>query len=182
MNSEELIVKMCAPTLAGLKTGSMFSANYCSEAKVKAELRRLNGLFEPKGLVIMPLRFSDKTVLLYLGRVQALERDLSEPRAAAMLKRLGYPCGSTQHCLLHLMRRMRTIKGFPHEVGLFLSYPPEDVLGFVRNRAKNYKAVGLWKVYGDTQRAQQSFERCRKCTEDSVIRFKSGVGIEQLIM
>ena len=52
---------MCAPTLAGLKTGSMFSASYRSEAKVKAELRRLNGLFKPKGLVIMPLRFSGAT-------------------------------------------------------------------------------------------------------------------------
>ena len=101
MKSEELIVKMCAPTLAGLKTGSMFSASYRSEAKVKAELRRLNELFKPKGLAIMPLRFSENTVLLYVGRMQALERDLNEPRAAAMLKRLGYPCGSTEHCLLH---------------------------------------------------------------------------------
>lgn len=182
MKSEELIVKMCAPTLAGLKTGSMFSASYRSEAKVKAELRRLNGLFEPKGLVIMPLRFADNTVLLYVGRMQALARDLTDPKAAAMLKKLGYPCGSTKNCLLHLMRRMRTLNGFPHEVGLFLGYPPEDVLGFVRNRAKNYKAVGLWKVYGDTQMAQRQFEACRKCTEESVSRFKSGASLEQLIM
>lgn len=182
MKSEELIVKMCSPTLAGLKTGSMFSARFHSEAKVKAELRRLNDVFKPKGLIIMPLRFSDNTVLLYVGRLQALEQDLNEPRAAAMLKRLGYPCGSTEHCLLHLLRRMRTSQSFPHEVGLFLGYPPEDVLGFVRNRAKNYKAVGLWKVYGDTQKAQQRFEMCRKCTEDSFNRFKSGVSLEQLIM
>lgn len=80
------------------------------------------------------------------------------------------------------MRRMRTSRGFPHEVGLFLGYPPEDVLGFVCNRARNYKAVGLWKVYGDTQRALSRFEACRKCTEESIDRFKSGVSIEQLIM
>ena len=80
------------------------------------------------------------------------------------------------------MRRMRTSRGFPHEVGLFLGYPPEDVLGFVRNRAKNYKTVGLWKVYGDTQMAQRQFEACRKCTEESISRFKSGASLEQLIM
>lgn len=74
MKSEELIVKMCAPTLAGLKTGSMFSASYRSEAKVKAELRRLNELFKPKGLVIMPLRFSENTVLLY-----ATGREITRP-------------------------------------------------------------------------------------------------------
>ena len=181
MKSEELIVKMCAPTLAGLKTGSMFSASYRSEAKVKAELRRLNGLFEPKGLVIMPLRFAEGTALLYVGRMQALARDLNEPKAAAMLKKLGYPCGSTEKCLLHLMRRMRTSRGFPHEVGLFLGYPPEDVLGFIKNKAKNYKAMGVWKVYGDTAKAQKSFDSFKKCSEETYRRFKSGVGLEQLI-
>lgn len=181
MTSEELIVKMSSPTLIGLKTGSMFSAKYRSEPKVKAELRRLNAFLKPKGLIIMPLRFTDSRVLLYICRMQALKRDLSEPSAAEMLVKLGYPLGSTEHCLLHLMRRMRSCRSFPHEVGLFLGYPPEDVRGFIQNGAKNYKSIGLWKVYGDEQRAQKSFAECKKCTDETYARFKSGVGLERLI-
>lgn len=181
MKSEELIVKMCSPTLMGIKTGSMFSAKYRSEAKVKSEIRRLNEVFKPRGLLLMPLKFNENTVLLYLCRVQALEKDLSEPRAQKALKKAGYPCGNTGKCLLHLLRRMRTLPTFPHEVGLFLGYPPEDVAGFIKNKAKNSKCTGLWKVYGDTETAKKSFAECKKCTEETYARFKSGVSLEQLI-
>ena len=52
----------------------------------------------------------------------------------------------------------KTFKGdesgeFPHEVGLFLSYPPEDVKGFIDHRANDFKCAGLWKVYGDEEKA-----------------------------
>lgn len=165
----------------GLKTGSMFSARYRSETKVKAELRRLNALLKPKGVIIMPLRFTDSRVLLYVCRMQALKRDLSEPDVGKMLKKLGYPVGSAEHCLLHLMRRMRSCRSFPHEVGLFLGYPPEDVRGFIQNGAKNYKIVGLWKVYGDAERAQKCFDECKKCAEETYARFKSGVDLERIV-
>lgn len=53
----------------------------------------------------------------------------------------------------------QTFKGdesgeFPHEVGLFLSYPPEDVKGFIDHRANDFKCAGLWKVYGDEEKAR----------------------------
>ena len=38
--SDELVVSQCAPTLAGLKTANMFSAEYESREEVTAELRR----------------------------------------------------------------------------------------------------------------------------------------------
>lgn len=174
-------MKTSSPTLAGLKTGSMFSAKYRSEAKVKEELRRLNAFLKPKDVIIMPLRFTNNRVLLYVCRMQALARDLSEPSVGEMLKKLGYPVGSAEKCLLHLMRRMRTCRSFPHEVGLFLGYPPEDVRGFIKNGAKRYKSIGLWKVYGDTERAQKSFAEYQKCAEETYARFKSGVSLEQLI-
>ena len=42
----------------------------------------------------------------------------------------------------------QTFKGdesgeLPHEVGLFLSYPPEDVKGFIDHRANDFKCAGL---------------------------------------
>ena len=31
---------------------------------------------------------------------------------------------------------------FPHEIGLLLGYPVEDVLGFIRHQGKNYLYTG----------------------------------------
>ena len=79
------------------------------------------------------------------------------------------------------MRRMqRADSEFPHEVGLFLSYPPEDVKGFIDNEAANYKYIGLWKVYGDEEGAKRTFARYRKCTKLYCKLWQSGSSLEQL--
>ena len=66
-----------------------------------------------------------------------------------ILKRYGYTCERSDRCVAELVIRMREQKEFPHEVGLFLGYPPEDVHGFIENRAQCAKCIGAWKVYGD---------------------------------
>jgi hypothetical protein len=51
-------------------------------------------------------------------------------------------------------------------VGLFLGYPLDDVLGFIRHEGHGYKLCGVWKVYGDPERAKKQFrqyELCREC-------------------
>ena len=78
--SDELVVSQCAPTLAGLKTANMFSAEYESREEVTAELRRLNAVLVPRGLRIVPMRFMQSRVLLYLYRPEALRRDLAALR------------------------------------------------------------------------------------------------------
>ena len=72
---------------------------------------------------------------------------------------------------------MRT---FPHEIGLFLSYPPEDVKGFVDNRARSYKCAGLWKVYSDEARARRLFTRFKRCTDTYCKLWQAGATIDQL--
>jgi hypothetical protein len=63
------------------------------------------------------------------------------------------------------MERFRESGPFPHEVGFFLGYPPEDVIGFMENNGKGCKLCGTWKVYGDVEKARACFREyslCRK--------------------
>ena len=48
--SEENLVRQCAPTLAGIKTGTIFPAPFTSLAELTAEIRELNRILVPKGL------------------------------------------------------------------------------------------------------------------------------------
>ena len=72
------------------------------------------------------------------------------------------------------------IRGSLGEVGLLLSYPPEDVKGFIDHRAGGFKCAGLWKVYGDEEKARSLFEKYRKCTEIYCTLWQSGLKLEQL--
>ena len=95
------------------------------------------------------------------------------------------PSGGFSRAIWLEYANQQTFKGdesgeFPHEVGLFLSYPPEDVKGFIENRAANAKCTGVWKVYGDEQQAQQTFDRYKKCTQTYCERWRSGVKLDRL--
>ena len=178
--AEETVVRQCAPTLAGIKTGSLFPCPYDSRQQLLADIRRMNRVLVPRGLCLLPMRLGQGRALLYLYRPQALRRDLDDDLSCRLLRQAGYPCGSCGQCVARLVQRLRTEEEFPHEVGLFLSYPPEDVKGFINNEAANYKYIGLWKVYGDEEGAKRTFARYKKCTELYCKLWQSGSSLEQL--
>jgi hypothetical protein len=180
--SEEYLVNYCAPTIAGIKTGSLFSCCYSSREELAEDLRSYNAVFMPKGLFLIPLRICRDRVLLYLFRRDRLAEDLSAKDATSILAENGYPLGDYRSCLSRLVRRLKESDRFPHEIGLFLSYPPEDVRGFVENRAANCKLVGYWKVYGDEKKARHLFKEYDRCTSDYRERVKQGAGLDRLIV
>lgn len=178
--SEEEIIRNCAPTLAGIKTGNMFTCSYESREALLDTVRRLNRQLGRKGLRILPLRISEQKALIYLYRPNRLRCDLSLSCAEEILQLHGYDTRSCERCVSHLARRVRQQADFPHEIGLFLGYPAEDVKGFIENRACNCKCAGCWKVYGDEEAAKKKFSQYKKCTRVYCDRWASGRGIEKL--
>ena len=85
--SEEAIVKYCSPTLAGIKTGSLFSCSYNSKNEVCAFLRALNISLGNKGVRFMPLRFKNKKVLIYAYRPSRLLPEVQGKEADELLSR-----------------------------------------------------------------------------------------------
>ena len=110
--SDELLIKCGSPTLAGLKTGNMFSYTYESREEVQRDLRRLNKILVPRGLRVIPLRYSDKTVLIYLYRIEALKADLSQKEAVRILREVGYESADSDQCVVKLIRKLRGAKEF----------------------------------------------------------------------
>ena len=167
--SEENLVRQCAPTLAGIKTGTIFPVSFETKAELTTDIRDLNRILVPKGLRLLPLCYREnRTALLYLYRPSELRQDLRDRLAEGLLS------------VAYLVRRFRESGEFPHEVGLFISYPPQDVRGFIENHAVNYKCAGLWKVYGDVELAQSLFTKFRKCTDIYCALWRAGSSIDQL--
>ena len=97
-----------------------------------------------------------------------------------MLSSLGYDPARPENCLRRLSGRIREAKQFPHEIGLFLSYPPEDVRGFMEHREEGCKCVGCWKVYGDEQAAKRRFAQYDRCTKSYLRQHAQGRSLERL--
>lgn len=178
--SDEIIVNHCSPTLAGIKTANIFSVEYENKKSVMADLNRLNSVLSPKGLEAVALSFGRKRALIYIYRPIKLAKDLSDRKAIRILSDNGYKSSAPDECISRLIERFKEKEEFPHEIGLFLGYPPDDVIGFIENNACNYKLKGLWKVYGDEEKAKILFERYKKCTRLYCEQLKKGKTIKQL--
>lgn len=177
---EELLIRHCSPTLAGLKTGNMFSCFFEKQENLHDSIRDLNRTLYCKGLRILPLRYTNRCALIYVYRPDRLKRDLCDQAACKLLERYGYMCENPGRCVVHLIGRLKEKAEFPHEIGLFLGYPPEDVDGFIENKACGCKCVGCWKVYGDAEKAQETFAKYKKCTDVYYRQWSQGRSIERL--
>ncbi len=178
--SEETIIRHCSPTLAGIKTGNLFRCSYRTREEMCSDMRHWNTVLSPKGLRIIPLRFGDDSALIYVYRPARLQKDLENDDACALLRERGYCIETPSRCVACLIRRLKESQEFPHEIGLFLSYPPEDVTGFLEHREADCKYTGFWKVYGDEEAAQKTFSRYKKCIDVYYRAWKNGRTLERL--
>ena len=176
---EFLIVRHGSPTLSGLKTGSLFTCIFSNQYEMRDHLLYWNQRLSHKGLYLLPLDERGGRTLIYLYRPSLLARDLSHAKTASLLTRLHYPTHSPACCVAQLMIRLRTNGSFPHEIGLFLGYPPEDVQGFM-NDPSNCKYTGFWKVYENTDAARALFAQYRLCTRRNQESLALGIPLETL--
>lgn len=178
---EAVLVEQCAPTLAGVKPASLFRWQG-GEARDRAA--RWARELAPFGIAIRVLKTCPRTgdSLIYLYRAAWLRRILTDGDNRGFLEAAGYSldqgCGGLLEQLSH---RLCLEREFPHEIGLFLGYPLEDVVGFIQNGGRNYTCCGCWKAYGDPEEARRRFARYRRCTEICRARFLAGVPIRKLV-
>ena len=175
--SEENLIRHCSPTLAGLKTGNIFGCDFDSKAELYAEIRHLNRRLHSKGLRVIPLRYQEQRALIYVYRPEKLKQDFDCCETCRILKQ-GYETENQNQCLAELISRLRDEEEFPHEIGLFLGYPPEDVLGFIEK--KPCLCTGCWKVYHNQKEAVKLFAKYRKCTEIYLHEYHKGKSLEKL--
>ena len=158
---EKRLVEHCAPTMAGLKLGSLFCLQADAE-EVEAWVAECNRELADRGLRLRLMRGSGCGRLVYVYREKMLAEALAKPEIRSFLQSYGYEKMEIEICLQRLSQRLKE-QDFPHEIGVFLGYPLHDVKGFIRNGGRNYCCLGCWKVYECRQQAEETFARYHKC-------------------
>lgn len=177
---EKGLIEHCAPTLAGMKSASLFNYFHNGEQIVREELRKMNDLLNEKGVYIEALIWREKSALIYVYRMKMLERELKQPGVLELLERYGYENSDIESCMNHLKYRLLNCSCFPHEIGVFLGYPLEDVKGFIDNKGKNCESCGVWKVYCDREEKDKLFQKFIKCKDVYMQAFGEGRGLLQM--
>ena len=179
---EKFLIMHCAPTLASLKPASLFNYTYLSEEELSENIQYWNEEMNEKGLYLTILRKRNQKALIYVCRVPDLERVLKDFQILHFLNGYGYECGNCHEAIEILKSRLESQEDFPHEIGVFLGYPLEDVTGFIRNTGQNFVYMGFWKVYGNKEEAVKTFHRYKKCTDIYSRLLEQGRSVKKLIV
>lgn len=177
---EAAMVSHCAATLAGHKCGSLFLWRRDDGEDVRQTIERLNRALNDRDIYLRVLKHGCSGELIYVYRAEALKRRLDDPEIQSFLQKYGYVNWGEAECLNCLERHIRCEKLFPHEIGIFLDYPLEDVLEFIRNGGKNYLCLGCWKVYAQVEEAQRKFALFRKCSRIYQNCYDKGIDVVRL--
>ena len=180
MPLDHYLIDHCSPTLANLKTANLFSCRYASEEQLAGQVRDWHEALRHKGVCVRLLRAGNECALIYVYRPQRLAQDLQQAGVAEFLIRQGYTDLDPDAALDRLSKRLCRQEQFPHEIGLFLSYPLGDVLGFIENGGAHYKCSGCWKVYCNECETARLFAKYQKCRGVYRRLFTGGRSVLQL--
>lgn len=180
---EQVLVEHCAPTLAGVKTANLFRYVANDFENIWEYTYELSAILKYRGIsveVIKECSYS-KTFLIYVYRPAALVKDFSKPGVENFLVSCGYNnCTSIDDYISKLSQRLYESGSFPHEIGIFLSYPLHDVLGFIENKGQKFKCCGCWKVYQNKTVAEKCFQRYKQCAQIYKKLYSKGKTIMEL--
>ena len=178
-NIETQLALQCAPLITGLKISNMLIVSNKDE-KLSADNFKNEQVF----LAIVFYRMKRRSRFFCSAEINwrnFLEReDVSE-----VLREEGYVEIQLGRILSIFQMRYRAYmngsKIFPHEMGLLLGYPVEDVTGFMVHGGKNSLYSGYWKVYADVARKLEIFKQFEMAKEMLIRLVSSGVSMEEII-
>lgn len=178
---EKLLITHCAPTLAGFKIANLFSYRHPFGENILSLLRDWKDKLNPRGIYLTSLKNKDTCTLIYVYRKKDLLILLKNNEIQNFLQQQDYPLISLDSVLDELRKRLLISNDFPHEIGVFLGYPLQDVVGFIENKGQNYKCTGCWKVYNNPFAAQKLFHCYKNCKKKFTYLYNLGLKTEELL-
>lgn len=170
----------CAPCLLGKKPASLFSVPVEVYSESQTEIKKLKKM----GLSIYFLYELNRKAHLLVFSEQKARELLHMDEIKKVYEFFGYKIGfSFEELKVRLFEKFRQFNSkrllqndgsFPHEIGLFLGYPPEDVLQYYLRKGRNYLFSGYWKVYTNPERALETFRLYDECRLYCMEKGKSG--------
>jgi len=166
-NFEWVLAHHCAPVLLGKKPAALLAEKALPKSAPWA-------LLVSRGFRVLWLNWRGRMELTLVYHPAVLSAALNQDVVRRELAALRYPVDEGLMPMLRfLRRRFSESVEFPHEVGFFLGYPAEDVIGFMQ-RQQACKLSGPWKVFGDEERAAAMFEEHDRCKRTLMHHIENG--------
>lgn len=177
---EHILANHCSPVLMGTKLSNLISVSKMDFASNEEFLSNYKSLLKPYGIAIEKLCECEERMQLFVYNEERLARYLKKSRIAKFLSEYGYESNDLDVCISVLKSKLRHFE-FPHEIGIFLGFPLDDVIGFIENQGQNYVFCRYWKVYHNPELAKRTFDFYDELRTFVKTKLMEGYTIEKLM-
>ncbi|MCI8766142.1 MAG: DUF3793 family protein [Lachnospiraceae bacterium] len=171
------VAVQCAPVLKGVKISNLMTARPGSRQYIRERLRQSR-------VICVPLYQDRQKEVLFLYRFDRLKEHLQKRQVRVFLHSCGYEEYGIAEVLKLLRKRYRQYHAaggdFPHELGVLLEYPVEDVEGFIANQGQNSLMTRYWKVYHNRQEAERVFRMYDEAREQTLQEIVQGSSLREV--
>jgi hypothetical protein len=171
----------CSPTLRGIKPSNIFTLHKKRHPNWEQDLAECRSALQRHGYELLLLNQTEEFLIVMVYQPDTLNRCLSQKERREFLRSMGYQETLSLEGKLELLGRRYQRSNFPHEIGLFLGYPIDDVFGFISNHGENFKYSGEWKVYGDVKQAKKLFQAYQDSRRSVIYQASQGMELEDIL-
>ena len=151
-----IIAFSAAPTIKGKKPSSLVSLSNSRKCLPFLWKKYGSEVASELNLEYFVIREQEDNILVLFFRRPMLTWYVNHKRNEPLLKEMGYDESLNLDQKLAVLKE-RFEEFCPHEVGIFLGMPIEDVMGFIENKGQNCLLCRYWKVYHKPERAEFLF-------------------------
>lgn len=177
-NVESLLAIHCSPVIMGIKVSNLFTVDAKDDAKFYAIIRG-------SGIQYYRVYQSGNKIVFLLFHRKMLEMYLANPEVQKLLTKLGYEDLRLGAVLRKFQIRFSEARSageeFPHEIGVLLGYPIEDVIGFMEHKGQDFLYSGYWKVYTEPEEKKAIFKSYENATDHLIQLLHGGKNMKEIM-
>ena len=193
--AEYLLASFCMPTLLRKKPSSLIRVNIRNSEFKDRLLQSINSVIGKFDCDYYILYENTSALNLLIFHRELLRCLLATKEIRKFFITLGYELKLNDILLLLSSLRIKlgqyyenrssdvsihSLIEFPHEIGIILGYPIQDVRDFIKYQGKNYILCGCWKVYHNAEDAVKIFEDYKQIRHYAMNMLHEGKRLELL--
>lgn len=133
-------------------------------------------------LKYVELRECENSIILMVYDEKVLEKEINTEEHIGFLNKLGYSKELAIDEYVNFLKIRYEKYHCPHELGVFLGIPIEDVRDFMECTDKKCLLCGYWKVYNDKVNAESIFTKYDKVKEFTIKNMLDGKLSRDLVL
>lgn len=177
---EKNMLFMLAPVVGGFKPSSTITL-VKSGNDYKQFIKDGKNYLLRLGLKYIVLRKSKDAIILLIYNKEKLRERIYSRGNKEFLRKLNYNLDGNLDSVLVKLKERYNLCHCPHELGILLGIPTEDVKDFMNCTKKKCLACGYWKVFNNYDKAIKTFKDYDDSKEDVVNLILNNLDVDCII-